>query len=138
MKRDLREGNEIARGVRLTPQLVDAFQMRRDDAAFWMGLISFEQGDFSTAEQYFRQMTLEPYPDGPWTNAARYNLARVREATGELPEAIKLYEQDKSPQRYGNRLRAQRLKSQLPPEQPDKSTQLPAKSAPAKSERKSK
>jgi len=140
MKRDLREGNEIARGVRLSPQIVDAFQMRRDDAAFWLGLISFEQGDYRTAEQYFRQMTLEAYPDGPWTNAARYNLARVREATGELPEAIKLYEQDKSPQRYGNRLRAQRLKSQLAPEQPAKSTttQTPAKSAPPKSERKSK
>jgi hypothetical protein len=140
MKRDLREGNEIARGVRLTPELVDAFQTRRDDAAFWMGLISFEQGDYRTAAQYFGPMTLQAYPDGPWTNAARYNLARVHEANGELPDAIKLYEQDKSPQRYGNRLRAQRLKSQLPPEQPAKSTsaQPPTKSAPAKSERKSK
>jgi len=82
MKRDLREGNEIARGVRLTPQLVDAFQMRRDDAAFWLGLISFEQGDYRTAAQYFGPMTLQAYPDGPWTNAARYNLARVHEATG--------------------------------------------------------
>jgi hypothetical protein len=139
MKRDLREGNEIARGVRLTPQIVDAFQMRRDDAAFWLGVISFEQGDYRTAAQYFGPMTLEAYPDGPWANAARYNLARAREATGELPEAIKLYEQDKSPQRYGNRLRAQRLKSQLLPEQPvSKPTQPPAKPAPAKSERKSK
>jgi Flp pilus assembly protein TadD len=138
MKRDLREGNEIARGVRLSPQIVDAFQMRRDDAAFWLGLISFEQGDYRTAAQYFGPMTLQAYPDGPWTNAARYNLARVHEANDELPEAIKLYEQDKSPQRYGNRLRAQRLKSQLPPEQTTKSTQTPAKSAPPKSERKSK
>jgi len=138
MKRDLREGNEIASGVRLTPQIVDAFQMRRDDAAFWLGIICFEQGDYRTAADYFGKMTLYEYPDGPWTNAARYNLARVREATGDLPEAIKLYEQDKSPQRYGNRLRAQRLRSQLPPEQPAKATQTPSKSAPAKSERKSK
>jgi len=83
-------------------------------------------------------MMLEAYPDGPWTNAARYNLARVREATGELPEAIKLYEQDKSPQRYGNRLRAQRLKSQLPPEPAANATRSPSKSAAPKDERKSK
>jgi tetratricopeptide (TPR) repeat protein len=138
MKRDLREGNEIARGVRLTPQIVDAFQMRRDDAAFWLGLISFEQGDYRTAAQYFGSMTLEAYPDGPWTNAARYNLARVREATGELPEAIRLYEQDKSPQRYGNRLRAERLKSQLPPAPAANTTRSPSKSAAPKDERKSK
>ena len=137
MKHDLREGNEIAHGVRLTQEFVDAFQARRDDAAFWLGIISFEQRDYRTAADYFGPMTLYEYPDGPWTNAARYNLARVREATGDLKEAIKLYEQDKSPQRYGNRLRAQKLKSQLPQESPAKPAQTRSKSAP-KSERKSK
>jgi Flp pilus assembly protein TadD len=130
--------DEIARGVHLTPELVDAFQTRRDDAAFWLGIISFEQGDYRTAADYFGPMTLDEYPDGPWTNAARYNLARAREATGELKEAIKLYEQDKSPQRYGNRLRAQRLKAQLSQEPPAKPAESPSKPAPARTDRKSK
>ena len=90
---------------------VDAYQRLRDDAVFWLGLISFEQGAYQTAAQYFGPMTLEAYPNGPWTNGARYNLARSYEALGRLPEAVKLYEADHSPQRYGNRLRADRLKN---------------------------
>ncbi len=106
-----REGREIIPGRVLTKEFVDAYQRMRDDAAFWLGLISFEQGAYQTAAQYFGPMTLDAYPNGPWTNGARYNLARCYEALGRLPEAIELYEADKSPQRYGDRLRADRLKS---------------------------
>ncbi len=106
-----REGREIIPGRMLTKEFVDAYQRMRDDAVFWLGLISFEQGAYQTAAQYFGPMTLETYSNGPWTSGARYNLARCYEALNRLPEAVKLYEADKSPQRYGNRLRADRLKS---------------------------
>ncbi len=106
-----REGREIIPGRMLTKEFVDAYQRMRDDAVFWLGLISFEQGAYQTAAQYFGPMTLEAFPNGPWTSGARYNLARCYEALNRLPEAVKLYEADKSPQRYGNRLRADRLKS---------------------------
>jgi tetratricopeptide (TPR) repeat protein len=56
---------------------------------------------------------LEAAPDGPWTAAAQYNLGRAYEANGQLQKAIELYEDDDSPQRLGNLLRARRLKSRL-------------------------
>jgi tetratricopeptide (TPR) repeat protein len=110
--RDQQDKIEIARGRFLSKEFVDAFQQKRDDAAFWLGVILFEQGDFQTAAQNFGPMTLDAYPTGPWTNAARFLLARCYETEGKTAEAIKLYEADKSPQRYGNRLRAERLKAQ--------------------------
>jgi hypothetical protein len=108
--RMVRNHVEIAPGRSLSPEFQTAYQRKRDDAAYWLGLIAFDQGDYSTAAQFFGPMTLDAYPDGPWTNGARYNLARCDEAQGKLPEAIKLFESDRSPQRYGNRLRAARLK----------------------------
>jgi TolA-binding protein len=110
--RDQQDKIAIAPGRFLSKEFVDAFQQKRDDAAFWLGVILLEQGDHRTAAQNFGPMTLDAYPDGPWSNAARFLLAQCYEAEGKNTEAIKLYEADKTPQRYGNRLRAERLKAQ--------------------------
>jgi tetratricopeptide (TPR) repeat protein len=112
---------EITPGRSLSNEFLTAFQRKRDDAAYWLGIVAFAEGDLTTAAQFFGLMTLDAYPNGPWTNGARYNLARCYETQGKLPEAIKLYEADKSPQRYGNRLRAARLK--------ETSSSLPANSS---------
>ena len=53
--------------------------------------------------------TLQANPNGPWTGGARYNLARTYEVLGDHANARAYYEQDKSPQRHGNLLRARRL-----------------------------
>ncbi len=82
----------------------------KQDASFWLGLITFEQQDFPSAIDFFNKRVLEAAPKGPWAPAARYNLARSYEASGEIDKAIKLYETDKSPQSHGNQLRARRLK----------------------------
>ncbi len=110
-----RSGREILPGRRLSQEFVEAYQRLRDDAAYWLGLVWLEQKQYKSAMQYFDKMTLQADPDGPWSNGARFNLARCYEAEGNLPEAIKLYQGDKSPQRYGNRLRAERLKAQAKP-----------------------
>jgi tetratricopeptide (TPR) repeat protein len=115
-----RLGEEIAPGRRLTKEFVDAYQRVRDDAAYWLGLVWLEQKAYQSADPYFDKMTLQANPDGPWANGARYNLARSYEAQGKLPEAIKLYQADRSPQRYGNRLRAERLKEQTAEKKPEK------------------
>ena len=125
MINDLREGIEIVPGRKLIKEEVDAFRQKRDDAAFWLGVIAFEQGDYTTAAQYFDEMTIKPYPNGPWTNAARYLLARCYEVLGDSAKASKLYEEDKSPQRYGNRLRAERLKQQSAEKPQEKSASQP-------------
>jgi hypothetical protein len=114
MDRMVRDRIEISPGKYLSPEFARAYQQKRDAAAYWLGLVAFEQGDLSTAAEYFGPMTLDAYPDGPWSNGARFNLARCDELQGKSSEAIKLYEADKSPQRYGNRLRAAGLKEKSP------------------------
>jgi len=82
-----------------------AVGQRKHDATFWLGLISFDEKQYDTAADYFRWSL-----KGPWNGAATYNLARCYEATGRTADAVKLLQEDDSAQRYGNHLRALRLK----------------------------
>jgi tetratricopeptide (TPR) repeat protein len=80
-------------------------------ASFWLGLVHFEQKNYPEAADFFAKRSLEPNPKGPWSAAARYNLARTYEAMGETDKAIAEYEADKtSPQSHGNQLRARWLR----------------------------
>jgi TolA-binding protein len=108
-----RQGEVLAPGRPVTKEFVDAYQTVRDDAAYWLGVVWLELGANKTAVDYLGRMTLEAYPNAnsPWANGARYNLARAYEAMGKNADAIRLYEADRSPQRYGNKLRAERLKT---------------------------
>ena len=91
----------------------DACALGKQDASFWLGLVAFEQGNYASAIDYFSKRTLAAMPGGPWTHAARYNLARTYEASGRRQEAIREYRADgKSPSRYGNLLRARWLEEQ--------------------------
>jgi TolA-binding protein len=87
-------------------------QRKRDDAVYWMGVLCAQQGDDKTAMQYLGPMLLDDTLDDPWTSGAQFNLAQCYERLGKTEEAIKLYQADRSPQRYGNRLRAERLKQE--------------------------
>jgi tetratricopeptide (TPR) repeat protein len=83
-------------------------EARRSDsmAKLWLGQIKAEQGDLDTAVKYFTTW------DNPiWKGAVDYNLARVYEAQGNLDQAIKIYQEDESPQRPGNLLRSRRLRA---------------------------
>ena len=55
----------------------------KQDASYWSGLIAYQRGNYPAAVDYFARRTLEFMPDGPWTDGARYNLARTFEAAGE-------------------------------------------------------
>jgi tetratricopeptide (TPR) repeat protein len=91
-------------------------QQAKQDSTLWLGLIAYEQKDYKTAAEFLDRFTLQatPKPKGRWAQGARYNLARVYEAQGNLPGAIELYESDaQSPQSDGNRLRARQLKEQV-------------------------
>lgn len=88
----------------------------KQDASYWLGLLAYEQGSFPAASDYLAVRTLEASPDGPWTHGARYNLARVYEASGELDRAVSQLASDPlSPARHGNLLRARWL-NELKPE----------------------
>ena len=80
-------------------------------ASLWLGQMMFADGAYESALHFFKQAAANGQ-SGPWTDAARYNQARTHEAVGQLAEAIKIYESDRSPQNHGNRLRARRLAAQ--------------------------
>ncbi len=91
----------------------------KQNASYWLGLVHLDKGNYDVASKWFLDRTLEAYPDGPWTNGARCNLARCQEALGNLAEARRLYQIDESPQRHGSLLRARRLEQETangPPE----------------------
>ncbi len=97
----------------LSPQERALWGRAKQDASYWLGLIAFEQQNYDVAADYFARRTLELAPGGPWTEGARYNLARTYESSDQLDKAIDLLQSDSSPQKHGNRLRARRLKAQL-------------------------
>jgi hypothetical protein len=111
INRQFEAGYEFAPGVRWTKEAVDSIEQMRDDASYWLGLIWFDPAGagYKQVDQYLLPLT-ETKADNLWTHGARYNLARAYEAAGKYADAIKLYEASRSPQQYGNRLRAVRLK----------------------------
>jgi hypothetical protein len=52
----------------------------KESASYWLGLVSYEGGDYRQAIDFFSRRTLEAWPNGQWTAGARYNLARTSEA----------------------------------------------------------
>jgi len=102
-------------------------------ASYWIGLTFFDQKDYPNAIDYFQNRTLGAKSETAWADAARYNLARTYEASGNMPKAIELYEADNtSPQSHGNRLRAKWLKKeQAKPSEPTTEPDRSPESTPA-------
>ena len=107
-----RSDDNLAR-ARMQPQERAMWMKAKQDASYWLGIIAFEEQNYSVATDYFARRTLEIFPGGPWTGGAHYNLARTYEQSDQLDRAIDLYQSDSSPQKHGNRLRARRLKAQI-------------------------
>ena len=97
----------------LEPAQQAIYRMSKADASYWLGLLSYDVGKFQVAADWLEARTLKATPSGPWTAGARYNLARTFEALGREAEAIELLEEDDSPQRHGNLLRARQLSEAL-------------------------
>jgi hypothetical protein len=88
------------------------YEQLKQDAAYALGLVMLREGQFEAAADYLGRMTLEAHPDSRWADAARVALADAVAALGRIDEARKLLEADESPQRFGSRLRAERLADQ--------------------------
>jgi tetratricopeptide (TPR) repeat protein len=124
-----REGHQDAlklyqnRSVRLSDdemkKLAEAKQTvygaAKSEASYWLGLLSYDRGNFDVAQSWLGGRSLDREPTGKWASGARYNLARTYEAQGKLDEAIKLLEggPKDGPQRHGNLVRAKRLSGQV-------------------------
>ena len=98
---------------RLPPEQADAarrlYESMKQDATYWLGVLTLAEGEYETAIDYLGRMTLEAAPDGPWTDAARLNLARAKAALGQTAAAVELLRADPSPQRFGSRLLSDRI-----------------------------
>jgi hypothetical protein len=88
-------------------------RIAKQDASYWLGLASYERGNFDAAIDWFSERTLAASPGGPWTEGARYNLARTYEALDRRADAIRTYRSTQGAQRTGNLLRAQSLSRML-------------------------
>jgi TolA-binding protein len=84
--------------------------MSKLSAAYWVGLMSFDDGKFAVAQSWLSRPELTA-ADSPWAFGATYNLARALEAQGKYDAAIAILEKDTSPQAHGNKLRARALRS---------------------------
>ena len=115
-----RPGNQqIAEAlVGMPPPQADAtkrlYEQMKEDSTYWLGLLTLNEGEAETAVDYLERMTLQAHPDGPWTDAARSNLARAKLALGERAEGVKILREDTSPQRFGSRLRADQWEKNQP------------------------
>jgi len=91
------------------------FEQMKEDATYWLGVLTLEEGENATAVDYLGRMTLEAAPDSRWTDAARVNLARAFVGLGRTEEAVRLLREDASPQRFGSRLLAEELEKTAKP-----------------------
>lgn len=85
------------------------YRTMKEDATYWLGLLTLGEGQPEAAVDYLQRMTLEAAPDSRWTDAARANLGRALADLGRIDEAVKVLREDGSPQRFGSRLLADRL-----------------------------
>ena len=91
------------------------YEQMKEDAAYWLGVLTLAEGDAATAVDYLERMTITAAPDSRWTDAARTNLAAAFVALGRTTDAARLLREDVSPQRYGSRILADRLERQAAP-----------------------
>jgi hypothetical protein len=100
----------------LGPQQADGMKrlygQLKENATYFLGVLTLGERDYETAVDYLGRMTLEEYPDGVWADAARLNLAEAKLGLGLDAEAVALLRDDPSPQRFGSRLRAERITPQ--------------------------
>lgn len=99
------------------------YETMKEDATYWLGVLTLGEGEFETAIDYLGRMILQASPDGRWADAARTNLAMAEAALGRTSEAAALLRADPSPQRFGSRLRAASL------DRSDAASQKPAPAA---------
>ena len=106
---------EIAEAVASAPPeardgLTRTLERMREDAGYWLGIVSVATGEDRSAVDFLERVTLGEHPQGRWTDAARVNLAGPLVALGRIEEAARLLRTDESPQRFGSRLRAEALR----------------------------
>ncbi|NDC52974.1 MAG: hypothetical protein EBZ74_01475, partial [Planctomycetia bacterium] len=63
------------------------YETMKEDATYWLGVLTLGEGQYETAVDYLGRMVLEAAPDSRWADAARTNLAAAQAALGRTAEA---------------------------------------------------
>jgi hypothetical protein len=70
-----------------------AIKLGKVDAAYWLGLVEYEQGEYASAFSYFVTRTLQATGSTVfWESGAHYNMARCDEADGRWSDAFQQYD----------------------------------------------
>ena len=130
-KPSVRPGNATLEG--LEPAKQQVYSASKAAAGYWLGLLSYDRGNYDVALDWLGARTLDQKGSKLWANGARYNLARTQEALGDNEAAIKTLESDPqdAPQRHGNLLRAKQLAAAAPPAEDKPSESSPPAEEPA-------
>lgn len=94
-------------------RIAQHIEMRREAkylASYWLAEAHYDSGMIDVSVNWWKDRTIDAFPDGERTPGAQYNLARCYEALGENAKAVSWLEQTDWPQQYGDRLRASWLK----------------------------
>jgi len=92
-------------------QLRGLYGQMKEDASYWLGVLTLGEGEYAAAVDYLERMILTNAPDSRWTDAARANLAQAYLGLGRTADAVTVLRGDLSPQRFGSRLLADRLEA---------------------------
>ncbi len=99
--------------ARVPPEQADTarrlYDQMKEDATYWLGVLTLVEGEYETAVDYLGRMTLDAAPEGRWADAARVNLAAAKLGLGDTAAAVSLLRADASPQRFGSRILADRI-----------------------------
>ena len=72
---------------------ISSVLLGRIDAAYWLGQIEYELGQYDSASSYFDARTLQAAGSTVfWGSGAHYNMARCNEITGHWQDAVQEYE----------------------------------------------
>jgi len=88
----------------------------KEDAAYWLGVLTLGEGEYEAAIDYLGRMTLAAAPESRWADAAQVNCGQAYLGLGQIAKAVAALRADRSPQRFGSRLLADRLEKTGPRE----------------------
>jgi hypothetical protein len=99
-------------------KVIEDIIRRKQHASYWLGLVAYETGDDNVAIDFFKTRSLKAFPEGPWADGTRYNLARTYQRQAEsdedkLPLAIELLRESGGAQRHGNLILARQMEESI-------------------------
>ncbi len=120
---DLQRAWGLTQGDRESPQqfaarIAQHIEMRKEAkylASYWLATAHYDSGMIDVAVNWFKDRTLDAFPQGELNAGAQYHLARCYESLDQLDKAATWLKRTSWPQQHGDRLRAAMLQADEKP-----------------------